>query len=268
MNKTILKITTLSLLAFSFAGCQRIETGEVGLRVDMSKQTLSGELLPGSFNQTLIGSVMTFPVRDVAVIVENKTPLTQDNSSLSDFDATLIYSINPTSVSDLWTKKSRSFHTYSDETHDWYLMHQFMETALNNAAYKSVRKYKALEAADNRKNIEVEIKSVVDDLLKEEGLSQAITVTMVQVRNILPAADIIASANSVVKAQNDLRAKTVEVETAKKEAERIAALNSNAKASEYMNAQSQFEIAKAVANGKVNTIVIPYDFKGMVNIKN
>lgn len=259
--------TTVALLTLAAltTACTRIETGEVGLRVGVDKQISGAELLPGSFNQTLFGDVLTFPVRDIAVVLENKNPLTADNSTLKDFDMTLVYSVNPSSVSDLWTTKSRSFHTYDSGAKDWYLMHGYMNTVANNAAYKAVREYKALSVADNRQKIEAEIKRIVTETLTSEGLAASLSVSLVQVRNVLPADDIIASANAVVTAQNALRAKEIEVETAKKEAERIAALNANSKAIEYMNAQAQLKIAEGIAAGKVNTIVVPYDFKGIVN---
>jgi hypothetical protein len=255
----VLGVTLLS-------ACVRIETGEVGLRVGIDKQISGTELLPGSFNQTLVGDVLTFPVRDIAVQVDNKNPLTADNSTLKDFDLTLVYSISPSSVSDLWTTKSRSFHSFDGVAKDWVLMHGFMTTVANNAAYKAVRGYKALEVADNRARIEEEIKRVVGETLKAEKLDQALSVTLVQVRNVMPADDIIASANAVVTAQNALRAKEIEVDTAKREAERIAALNANARAIEYMNAQAQLKIAEGVANGKVHAVVVPYDFKGIINV--
>ena len=55
--------STLLVLAsaLALAGCTRIETGEVGLRVGIDKQISGTELLPGSFNQTLVGDVLTFP---------------------------------------------------------------------------------------------------------------------------------------------------------------------------------------------------------------
>lgn len=247
-------------------GCVRIETGEVGLRVGIDKQISGTELLPGSFNQTLVGDVLTFPVRDIAVQLDNKNPLTADNSTLKDFDLTMVYSISPSSVSDLWTTKSRSFHAFDSHDKDWVLMHAFMSTVANNAAYKAVRGYKALEVADNRARIEDEIKRIVGETLRAEKLDQALSVTLVQVRNVMPADDIIASANAVVTAQNALRAKEIEVQTAKREAERIAALNANAKAIEYMNAQAQLKIAEGIAGGKVQAVVVPYDFKGIVNV--
>lgn len=35
----------------------------------------------------------------------------------------------------------------------------------------------------------------------------------------------------------------------------------------FMNAQAQLKVAEGVASGKVHTIVVPYDFKGIVNAK-
>ena len=55
------------LLPFLATGCTRIETGEVGVRVGFDRQIQPGELLPGSFNQTMIGDVLTFPIKDVNV---------------------------------------------------------------------------------------------------------------------------------------------------------------------------------------------------------
>ena len=66
---------TLSLALLMTAGCTRIETGEVGLRINFDKTTDPTERLPGSFNQTLIGDMLTFKIQDVAVAVDNMTHL-------------------------------------------------------------------------------------------------------------------------------------------------------------------------------------------------
>lgn len=246
-------------------GCTRIESGTVGLRVDMSRQIQGTELQPGSWNQTLIGSVLEFQVRSIPTGWENLTPQTADNSTLKDFDVNIVYEVNPTSVSDLWTNQSRSFHTF--EHGDYMLMRNYMSQVLSSAAAKSVRKYKALEVADNRENIEKAIHDTMVAMLKEEKLEKALTISQVRVTQAVPADDIVASANAAVRAQNDLKTKQVEVEIAKQEAIRIQTLNSNSQAIPYMNAMAQMEIAKAIREGKVNTIVIPQDFKGLVNVK-
>lgn len=264
--KFIKSVILAVAVALASVGCTRIETGEVGVRVTASKQIEGTEMQPGSWNQTMVGSVLTFPVKDIAVNLDNKTPMTADNSPLADFDITVVYGLNPTSVAELYSTKSRSFH--SEHKGDIYLMHSYMSTLVNNAAYKVVRGYKSLEVADNRAKIEEQIRDVVFEQLKTEKLDTSVTLTVVQVRNILPNAEILKSATEYVRAQNDLRIKETEVQIAKKESERMAALSSNSGQSiAYMQAQAQMKIAEGIAAGKVNTIVVPMDFKGMVNIK-
>lgn len=256
---------TLVAAAVLATGCTRIETGTVGLRVDMSKQVQQQELQPGSWNQTVVGDVIVFPVRSIQVAWNNLTPQTADNSTLKDFDVAMVYDINPTSVSDIWVNQSRSFHAYDNKLGEYYLMHNYMSQLLNSASVKAVRKYNALSVADNRQNIEVDIKATVDQMLKEESLDKAISISQVRVANATPADDIVASANAAVRAQSDLKTKQVEVEIAKQEAQRIQTLNSNSQAIPYMNAMAQMEIAKAAREGKVQTIIVPYDFKGIIN---
>lgn len=255
-------IVAASILA---TGCTRIETGEVGIRVDMSKQVQSGELMPGSWNQTMVGDVLTFPTKDIAVSLENKAPMTSDNTALADFDLTLVYGISPTAVAELYSTKSRAFHAYDDKRGDTMLMYNYMTTLVNNAAYKVVRGYKALDVADNRAKIENEIREVVAAQLKEEKLDGALQLTVVQVRNIQPNAEILAAATQYVKAQNELKIKQTEVDIAKKESERMAALSSNSTASiAYMNAQAALNISEGIKNGKVQTIVVPSNMTGLM----
>ncbi len=248
-------------------GCTRIETGEVGLRINFDKTTDPSERLPGTFNQTLIGDIVTFKIQDVAVAVDNMTPLASDNSTVKDFDMTVVYNVNPTAVSELWTTKNRTFHGLSDKGDDILLMQNYVALSARNAAYKVAREYESLKMADNRPLIEQKIRDNIIKTLSEEKLADKITVSQVQVRAITPADVIVNSANELVRAQNELKTKEVEVQTAKKEAERIAALNANAGAIGYMNAMANLKIAEGVAEGKVHTIVVPYDFKGIVNAK-
>jgi len=251
-------------LAISAAACTRIETGEVGLRVDMSKQVQSTELVSGSWNQTFVGDVLTFPVRDVSVAVDNLTPLAQDNSTMKDVDLAVIYSINPSTVSELYSNKSKSFHATKDG--DVYLMYTYIHQTARNAMYKVARKYAALTMNDSRAQIEQEVQDVMTQILNDEKLS-GITITQVRVGAMTPADSVKASSDALVRAMNEDKTKTIEIGLAKKEAERIAALNANKGAIEYMNAQSMQSIAEGIKTGKVHTIVVPYDFKGIVNVK-
>ena len=264
-NKLIPVLLLAPVVWLGFNSFTRIKTGEVGVRVNFSKEVQPGELLPGSWNQNLIGSILTFPVRDITISLDNKTPLTADNSALADFDISVVYEINPSSVAELYAKKAKSFHQISDG--DWLLMYNYVGTLVNNAAYKAIRQYKALEVADNRSKLEQEIRQHVTEQLAAEKLENAIHITVVQIRNVQPNAEILRSATEYVRAQNELRVKETEVEIAKKESERMAALAMNSTQSiAYMQAQAQLKIAEGIAAGKVNTIVVPMDFRGMVNI--
>lgn len=263
--KRILSTAILALSVLALQGCVRIETGEVGLRRNFDKTFNMQELQPGSLNQTLVGDVVTFKVQEVAATVNDLHPQASDNSALADFDAQVIYSLNPAAVAELWTKESKSFHTV-DSHNDVLLMNGYMVTLLRNAATKAVREYPSLKLGDNRSAIEAKIKQNIEEALQGRGLEKSLNVSQVQVTSMQPAQAILDSANALVKAENDLKQKTIEVQTAAKEAERIAALNSNSKAIEYMNAQAQLSIAEGIKNGKVHAVVVPYDFKGIVNV--
>lgn len=260
----IKKILIALAICVAMVGCTRIETGEVGLRVNASKQIEGSELMEGSWNQTVIGEVLTFPVRDIPLQIKDATPLTKENTKIKELDFTVIYNLNPTSVSELWSKKSRSFHAQKEG--DWWLMFRYMETVANNAAQKTLRKYEALAVTDKREQIEGEIRDEIVKQLDIDALKTSIVVTSVRVQNIQPNDAIVETATANVKAQNQLAVARTNVEIAKAEADRMKALAENGNQSiAYMNAQAQADIAKAVREGKVHTIIVPYDFKGIIN---
>lgn len=261
--KTFLKLAVAVIAVGATVGCTRIETGEVGIRVGFDKQVKQEELVPGSWNQTVIGDVLTFSVKDVQVDVIDLTPLASDNSTIKDFDLAVIYSINPTTVAELWVDKNKSFHATSNSG-DILLMYNYIYQVARNAAYKSARNFEALKMADNRTVIEQEVRENMIKALADEKLDTAINVQQVLVRNIMPADSVIKSANALVQAQNELKTKQVEVETAKKEAERIAALNANKGAIEYMQAMALMNISEGIRDGKVQTIVVPANFNALM----
>jgi regulator of protease activity HflC (stomatin/prohibitin superfamily) len=265
MKKLLLAAPVLiALLAtLSISSCTIVETGEVGLRVNFDRTVEPTELQAGSFNQTIIGRVMTFPIKDVVVQVADLQPLANDNSTMKDFDLTVVYSITPAAVSDLYVNKNKSFHSNASDG-DILLMYAYIQQTARNAVYKVARRYEALTMNDNRAAIEQEIRESINDTFASEKLT-GINISQVQVRAIVPSDAVRQSADALVRAKNEEKTKIVEVEIAKKEAERIAALNANKGAIDYMNAQANMKIAEAVAAGKVQTIILPYDFKGIVN---
>ena len=264
MNRFV-KLSVVAAAVAMTAACTRIETGEVGVRVGFDKQVQSGELLPGSFNQVLIGDVLTFPIKDVNVKLDDMTPVAKDNSTMKDFDAVVIYNINQSQVAELYSTKSQAFH--AKHNGDIYLMYNYITQTARNAIYKEARKYEALDMADNRQAMEQAIKETVQKTLAEEKLDGSLVISQVLIRNIVPADSVVASANDLVRAKNELKQKEVEVKTAEAEARRMAALaNQNSAAIAYMRAQAELNISEGIKNGKVNTIIVPSNMTALGNI--
>lgn len=256
-------LVSLVAAAVLATGCTRIETGEVGVRVGFDKQVKPGELQPGSFNQVLIGDVLTFPVKDVNVSLENMTPVAKDNSTMKDVDAVVVYNINSQQVAELYSQKNRAFHAESKG--DVYLMYNYIVQNARNAIYKAARKYDALDMADNRSEMENFIKEEIIRNLAEEKLDGSISISQVLIRNVLPADSVVQSANELVRAKNELKQKEVEVKTAEAEARRMAALaNNSASSIAFMNAQAALNISEGIKNGKVQTIVVPSNMTSLM----
>jgi len=256
-------LTGLVVASILATGCTRIETGEVGVRVGFDKQVQQGELMPGSFNQTFWGDVLTFPIKDVNVKLNDMTPVAKDNSTMKDFDAVVIYNINQAQVAELYSQKSQAFHARHDG--DIYLMYNYIVQTTRNAIYKEARKYEALDMADNRQAMEQAIKEQIQKSLADEKLDGSLVVGQVLIRNIVPADSVVASANELVRAKNELKQKEVEVKTAKMEAERMQALsNQGAQSIAYMQAQAMMNISEGIKNGKVQTIVVPANFNALM----
>ena len=260
------KLSLIAIAVSTAVGCTRIETGEVGVRVGFDKQIKQGELLPGSFNQTLVGEVLTFPVKDVNVTLNDMTPVAKDNSTMKDMDAVIVYNINQNQVAELYSQKNRSFHSTANG--DVYLMYNYVTQMARNAIYKAARKYEALDMADNRSEMEILIKDEIVRNLAEEKLDGSIMITQVMIRNVQPADAVTKSANELVRAKNELKQKEVEVKTAEAEARRMAALaNQSSQSIAYMQAQAMLNISEGIKNGKVNTIVVPSNFTALMTNK-
>jgi hypothetical protein len=253
--KSVLKISAIVAALSLATGCTRIETGEVGLRVGFDKQISTGELLPGSFNQTIIGDVLTFPTKEITVKVEDMTPLAKDNSTMKDFDAMITYNINQAQVAEIYNTKNKSFHARHDG--DVYLMYNYLFNAARNAIYKSARKYEALEMGDARQAMETDIKEQMVKLLSEEKLDGTIVIGQVLIRNIVPADSVVASANELVKAKNEYKTEEVKVATARK---RNESMQANPMAIPLLKAEAEADAMRnlpgAIAAFKGQTLVI------------
>jgi len=182
---------------------------------------------------------------------------------MKDFDAVVVYNINPQQVSELYATKNKSFH--AEFKGDTYVMYNYIVQNARNAIYKATRKYEALDMADNRTEMENYIKDEITRNLTEEKLDGSITINQVMVRSVIPADSVVESANALVRSKNELKQKEVEVKTAEAESRRMAALANNSGASiAFMQAQAMLNISEGIKNGQVQTIVVPSNFNALM----
>jgi regulator of protease activity HflC (stomatin/prohibitin superfamily) len=175
----------------------------------------------------------------------------------------VVYNINPQQVAELYSTKNKAFH--AEFKGDTYVMYNYIVQNARNAIYKAARKYDALDMADARSEMEKFIQDEIVRNLAEEKLDGTIMISQVLIRNVVPADSVVASANELVRAKNELKQKEVEVQTAKKEAERMAALANNSSSSiAFMNAQAALNISEGIKNGKVQTIVVPSNMTSLM----
>jgi len=265
MKNAIKVVLAAVALMFLFSACTRIETGHVGVRTSFNGE-VSMDPLGVGFHQSMIGSIKQFVANEMTLEIRDLTPQTKDRTNLSDLDLTFTYSVVAAEIPELITKyKGRDLEANGST----YPVGAYVINVVQTATTDVISRYDALTANESRDAIRQAIKARADEILKEDGLKGRVVVHQVFIKNLAIAQALRDSAMAVITAQNALKAKEFEVRTAEKEADRMAALSKQT-GPEYTNllkAQADMRIAEAVASGKVNTIVIPHNFSGIVNVK-
>jgi len=240
-----------------------VETGHVGVRVDFYGNVEPQERTVG-WHQTMVGHMIVYVANEMTIGLDNLHPQTKDRSTLDDLDLAFTYSIDPSSIADLVVKyKGRDMHM----DRDIYPLGQYVVNVMTTATSDVFARYDALDANNNREKIRGQIRDQVAMILKEDGLQARIRVHQVFIKNLQIAKQLQESALRVISAQNDLKAKEFEVQTGRKEAERLGLLSKNGANIAYMNAKANADIAEGIKAGKVQTVVIPYDFRGLLQVK-
>lgn len=261
MNKFFAVIGLVILLVVS--GCTSIETGKIGVRV-WPNGNIDEREIPTGFAQVIFGSVRHYVANDITWSVKDLRPSTKDKSVIHDLDLSYTYSITPDKIVDSVIQyKGRDA---VDNDGDWYPLAHYVENVVTDVTSDVFKKFDALEVNENREEIRDTMLRLIVSKLKVDGFEGVINVHQIFIKNLQIDPNIVKSATEVITAQNNLEAKKIEVKTAEKEAERLGFLASNAKNIDYMNANSLADVAAAIREGKVSAIVVPYDFKGLVQV--
>jgi regulator of protease activity HflC (stomatin/prohibitin superfamily) len=265
--KKFLKLCFVVLMMSMFAACGRIDTGHTGVRTHWDKTVDSAVVTPGPY-LAVTDSVQQYVTNEVTFEIKDLTPQTLDRSYLKDLDFSYTYKVTSNNLPALVTDFKNRTAVYGD---DYYPMGLYVDTQIRAAAFTAAGKFNAMDANAHRSEIEKDIIQIVTNKFHEEKLDGIISVSQVTIRNIEVDPKLQDAVVRQLNAQTDNKTKDVEIDTANKETKRIEALqaagNSTANAGyiALLNAQSNAKIAEGIANGRVNTIVVPSDFKGIVN---
>lgn len=264
--KRFLKVVLMAVLFATLAACGRIETGHTGVRTNFNKQVSTEEVKPG-FYVAITDSVEEYVTNEITLKLENLHPQAK-GSYLKDLDLQFNYSIEPSCLAESVSKyKNRTMVTPDG---DKYPMGLYVAAVMQRAVMDAVAPIDPLEASLKRAEIESGIVKGAVAKFTEEKMDACLKIHQVLVNNleIDPALQVTILNNARAKKENET--KDIEIDNARKEALRIKQLTENANSEAYirlLNAQANMKIAEGIAAGKVNTIVVPNDFKGIVNAK-
>lgn len=256
MFNMIRNIFAVVVLALALVGCTSVETGHVGVRVWPNGEIDSREIATG-WAQTVWGDVRHYVANDITWSLNDLRPQTKDKSTLKDLDLTYTYSVVPDKIVDSVVKyKGRDA---VDAAGVYYPLARYIENVMTNATTDVIATYDALEANQNREKIRDEILAQARKTLSSDGFADTIKVQQIFIKNLNLADSIVASATAVITAQNVLKAKEYEVQTASKEAERLTLLAANSKNLDYLKVEVQKSMVEALAQNKNVVYVIPSD---------
>jgi hypothetical protein len=263
-NMKYLKTLFFVMMIAALSACGRIDTGHTGVRTHWDKTVDTQVVRPGPYI-AVTDSVQQYVTNEVTFEVKNLQPQTLDKSYLKDLDFSYTYKVDAPDLPNLVTQfKNRTLVINDDD----YPMGLYVDTMIRAAAFTAVSKFNAMDANPHRADIEKDIKQTVQAKFAEEHLDNVIRVSQVTIRNIEVDPQLQAAVVRKLNAQTDNQTKDIEIDTAQKEAKRMQMLTENSGGQTYinlLNAQANMKIAEGISNGRVNTIVVPTDFKGIVN---
>lgn len=251
MNRSVLALA----VAIAVVGCTKIESGEVGL-IKSFNGTVNPTPVGVGFTQSLTQTVLVFSAKENIFAIKDLHPQTRDKLTMEDVDMSYAYSVNSPDIFYLYTKYGSSAHGVANG--EIYPMATFVESLLKSAVNDVIAKYDALTVNDNRSQIASEIMSDVRTKLLVEKLDGKVNLTQIILTRTDIPKSVSSSATNVVNQQNNLKAKQIDLENTRIEAQRIQALALQAddRYIRYLNAQAMLKMAEHAPS----YVIIPMDF--------
>ena len=213
-----MKTLLLIAMVFFVAACGRIETGEVGVRIDFNKTVESGEMPPGIYFNPL-SSVEHYSVKEIEIPIEDMTPKAKDNLSIRDLDLSVFYRVEPSMVADLYVKYTGQ-SKWDREVGVWLPASNLVARVAREAVFDTIADYESLTIHTKRETISSEIRQRLQAVLDQTDKG-AFQITRVVVRQMVTDPALEESIRAAVQMQKRVEAKREELNLAKAEADRL-----------------------------------------------
>lgn len=255
-----MKSIAFLMTCLALSACTRVETGTVGV-VKKWNGEFSEQSADVGMHMTVLQSIYPFAVREIPVVLEDLKPQTKNNGSiLSDLDISIQYSVNPSKVPSLAIKYN-SMH--EKQGHVMLPAYALVNTQAKSATATAVASFDALEIASKREELEKMIeKSLQRDLDYKDP--DTFIISRVTISNLLPDEKILESIRAIAESENRKQVAINKLEIAKTEAEENKIRSQSL--DDKILAEKQLE-AMIKMGEKGNVIVIPTDFKGIVQTR-
>lgn len=272
--KNVFKCVLMLFVIMVVTACGRIETGNVGVRIEgFSKKISSDEVKPG-FYVAFIDSVDEYVTKETELPFDNLRPKAQDNLSLADLDVSVFYTVAPDKVADLVVKYA-GMSPRSDD-HLYYPGWKLIERVGRGVIYDSISHFESLTMHTKRSEVEAIIfKNIQEELNKTDP--NTFFITKVVIRQVITDPALEQSIRAAVQMQKQVEAKRNELELAKAEADRLKAeadgiATSNKIISDSLTPQfieyKKIEAMKEFAGGEgTHTVVLPSGINPLVSVK-
>lgn len=213
-----MRILLAAALIFTLAACGRIETGEVGVRVDFNKKVELDELPPGFYFSPL-SSVDRYSAKEIEISIDDLMPKAKDNLSIRDLDLSVFYRVDPSKVADLYVKYTGQSQ-WNRDVGVWLPAANLVARVAREAVFDTIADYESLTIHTKRETISGEIRQRLQGVLDETDKG-VFTITRVVVRQMVTDPALEESIRAAVQMQKRVEAKREELNLAKAEAERL-----------------------------------------------
>ena len=231
-----------------------INTGENGLYVGFDGQVKPEVITPGIKFEGL-GSIKTFNTRKITVSANDLRPKTKDNTIMKEMDVTVTYSINPTSLYELYTGYDFSNHTVNQNSGQLQLMSSYISRLITSAVNQSVDEFPALDVNSSLDKIQDVIKNNLTMAIAKNGLEGKIMIDSVMIGTADLPDSLVDSVNRVVAAQSAKKEQEEKTATAALKAKETEYLSSTL-TPQYLEYQRNLIMKEAMENGNIQKIII------------